>query len=68
MTTMTLEDRVELLENEMRLLKSVVQQAKENQQPWWEQLAGEFKDDPVFDEIVEYGRKYRESLDRQTRL
>jgi hypothetical protein len=26
---------------------------------WWEELSGMFKDDPVFDEMLEYGRYVR---------
>lgn len=29
---------------------------------WWVDYAGRFKDNPVFEEIVRLGRKYRESL------
>jgi hypothetical protein len=28
---------------------------------WLEQITGSFKDDPVFEEILRYGREYRES-------
>jgi hypothetical protein len=28
---------------------------------WLEQITGSFKDDPVFEEMVRYGREYRES-------
>ena len=55
MSVSNLEKRVEALEREIQLIKSVVKQTEEKQQPWWERLAGSFKDDPVFDEIVEAG-------------
>jgi len=55
-----LEKRVEALERELKSLKSAAR--KETRKgPWWERLAGSFKDDPLFDEIVEAGRKYRRS-------
>jgi len=68
MAAANLEKRVDLLEREVRRLKSVIgSEVEENQQPWWERLAGTFKDDPVFDEIVEAGRKYRRKRVRQSR-
>jgi hypothetical protein len=30
---------------------------------WLEQITGSFKDDPVFDEILRYGREFRRSDD-----
>jgi len=59
-----LEKRVEALERELRSLKSAIQ--KKSREPWWERLAGTFEDDPIFDEIVEAGRKYRQSLVRRS--
>ena len=59
-----LEKRVEALERELKSLKSAIQ--KKSQEPWWERLAGTFEDDPIFDEIVEAGRKYRQSLVRRS--
>jgi len=58
-----LEKRVEALERELKSLKSTVRKT-EDKDPWWERLAGAFKDDPLFDEIVEAGRKYRRSQTR----
>jgi len=59
-----LEKRVEALERELRSLKSAIQ--KKSREPWWERLAGTFEDDPIFDKIVEAGRKYRQSLVRRS--
>ena len=59
-----LEKRVEALERELRSLKSAIQ--KKSREPWWERLAGTFEDDPIFDQIVEAGRKYRQSLVRRS--
>jgi len=59
-----LEKRVEALERELKSLKSAIQ--KKSREPWWERLAGTFEDDPIFDEIVEAGRKYRQSLVRRS--
>lgn len=67
-TNLSLEERVNALECEMREVKSAL---KTNhgipQQPWWEQLAGMFKDDPLFDEIIKAGHAYRRSLIPRTR-
>jgi len=55
-----LEKRVDALERELRSLKSSVRKNR-NKKRWWVHLAGSFKDDPVFDEIVDAGLKYRKS-------
>jgi hypothetical protein len=62
-----LEDRIDALEREVRQLKSAVRSSKTKPKPWWERLAGTFKDDPVFDEIVESGKRYRKALSRRKR-
>jgi hypothetical protein len=60
-----LEKRVEALERELRTLKSAVKKTK-SKGPWWERLAGAFRDDPLFDEMVEAGRKYRRSTTQRS--
>lgn len=60
-----LEKRVDALERELRSLKSTVRKNK-SMGPWWERLAGAFKDDSLFDEMVEAGRKYRRSSARRS--
>jgi len=62
MSTANIEKRLEALEREVRSLKRIVKKVKTDQKPWWERLAGMFKDDPAFDEIVGAGKQYRESL------
>jgi hypothetical protein len=62
-TSTNLEKRVSALEKELRKVKSALKLVpKRPQQPWWERLAGQFEDEPLFDEIVEAGRAYRRSL------
>jgi len=56
---------VDALERELRSLKSSVRKDRIKKR-WWAHLAGSFKDDAVFDEIVEAGRKYRRSLSRRS--
>lgn len=29
--------------------------------PWWEEIRGTFRDDPVYDEAMRLGREWRES-------
>jgi hypothetical protein len=59
-----LEERVDALEREIKSLKTAVR--KKSAGPWWKRLAGTFKDDPLFDEMVEAGRKYRKSQTRRS--
>jgi hypothetical protein len=62
MSETNLEKRVEALEHEVHLMKSLfhnLEQRGEN--PWWISQAGMFKDDPLFDEMVEISRQYRKS-------
>lgn len=61
MTAATIEQRIEALEEEVRQLRAAVKKG-EREQPWWERVGGMFKDDPLFDEIVKAGQKYRRSL------
>ena len=63
MTAATIEQRIEALEEEVRQLRAAVKKDP-GEPPWWERFGGMFKDDPVFDEIVDAGQKYRESLRR----
>ena len=58
-----LEKRVEALEREVRSLKLAIRKGK-GKGRWWKRLAGAFKDDRLFDEMVEAGRKYRRSTRR----
>ena len=63
-----LTERVAALERRLRKVQSqlkVVRQAP--QQPWWERLASRFKDEPLFDEVVEAGQAYRRSLTPRAR-
>jgi hypothetical protein len=51
-----LERRVTALETDLARLKT--QAGK----PWWEQIAGTFANDPIYDAAMELGREYRRSL------
>ncbi len=58
MSTITLEERVALLEREVMTLKR--QLASAPGEPWWEQIQGVFADVAEFSEADELGRQYRE--------
>lgn len=54
----TLERRVEIVEAELRDLKEGVRVKKREKD--WRRTVGSAKDDPLFDEMIELGRAYRE--------
>ena len=67
-TAMKLEQRVNALERQLRRMKSEWRAVrKASRRPWWEQLAGRFKNNPLFDEIIEAGNAYRRSLTPRAR-
>jgi uncharacterized small protein (DUF1192 family) len=47
MNTKELENRLSILEAEFALLKSKVEKKEETKEPWWEEIAGTFADDPI---------------------
>jgi len=56
-----LEERVTHLEAEVARLKSKVEKDSSSS-PWWEKIAGTFSDNPAYDEAMQLGREYRNSL------
>ncbi len=56
-----LEQRVKALEEEVARLREVLDQRTTSPIPWTKQIAGTFADDPLYDEAMRLGRKYRES-------
>ncbi|MBI3462648.1 MAG: hypothetical protein HY000_06240 [Planctomycetes bacterium] len=56
----TVEERLTAVEQQLADLKRRVAGAEGRS--WMERIAGTFKDDPDFDEIVRLGRAFRESL------
>ena len=67
MTAINLQERIATLEREVHEIKTVLKIVSETQQPWWERLAGTFKENSLFDEIVEAGQAYRRSLASRVR-
>ena len=62
MTLAQVEKRLEMLERQIEELKHQQNGDKGRTGKWYIEHAGQFKDDPVYAEIVRLGRKYRESL------
>jgi hypothetical protein len=56
-----LEQRVANLEAEVATLKRRLD-TLDRTPPWWEQIAGTFENDPVYDKAMQLGREYRQSL------
>lgn len=62
MSMAELQERVASLEREVNDLKSQLREAQRQPNPKaWRQTIGMFKDDPIFDAIIQKGREYRES-------
>ena len=64
MSAQTLEERLTAVEIELQKLKQEKEQNEVRKEavPWWEQIRGQFKDDPDYLEAMRLGREYRESL------
>ncbi len=67
MTLSALEKRIAALEGELAALRRKIE-TTDISTPWWERIAGTFAHDPVYDEAMKLGRKYRESLRPKKRL
>jgi hypothetical protein len=66
MSNTEIEARLIALETEVAQLKAQQQISPET--PWWEDILGSFANDPVYDEAMQLGRQYRESLRPHTDL
>jgi hypothetical protein len=62
MAELSLEERVAALEAEVARLKQERESAAQTQTPWWEEIRGTFRNDPIYIEAMRLGREYRESL------
>jgi hypothetical protein len=60
-STLQLEQRVAAVETEVTKLKRQME-ALQTTQPWWEQIAGTFQHDPMYEEAMKLGRQYRQPL------
>lgn len=58
----TVEERLNVLEEQVSLLSQQVSKAGRNGN-WLDRVAGSFRDDPEFDEILRLGKLFREQYD-----
>jgi len=64
-TLETIEERLTTLEQEMSRVKERLESQNARPiNPWLDDVYGAFKDDPLFEEAVKYGREWRESQNR----
>lgn len=54
-----IEERLSRVEAELAELKKALK--LDDDRPWYRKIAGQFKDDPVFDEIVRLGKEIRDN-------
>jgi hypothetical protein len=50
------------LEQRLEVVEAAIAELKQQQNPevnWVEQITGSCKDDPIFDEVLAYGREFR---------
>lgn len=60
MSSGSVEDRISQLEWKVRQLEITVQ-PDSSELPWWERVAGTFKDDPVYAEAMKLGAEIRKA-------
>lgn len=60
MSNTEIETRLANLETELKKLRADIH--GDAKKPWWENIVGKFADDPIYDEAMQLGREYRESL------
>jgi len=64
MSAQTIEERLTAVEAELQQLKQEKEQNKEAEEPrGWQRIVGRFADNPLFEDAVRQGRKWRESED-----
>ena len=61
MASARLEQRVAALETEVAQLKRKLEE-QETIRPWWEQIAGTFENDPLYERAMRLGQHYSQSL------
>ena len=54
----SLEKRMAELEREVAALRTKLE-ALSGTKPWWERIAGTFQNDPIYEQAMRLGRKYR---------
>jgi len=61
MTSARLEQRVAALEAAVAKLQRKLEE-REPSKPWWEQIAGTFANDPIYEYAMRLRQQYRQSL------
>lgn len=64
---MTLEQRVQRLETDLRVIKELLQKNMEAKEPWWNAIAGIYQNDPEAQEVMKSVLEMREKERRQAR-
>lgn len=64
MTMAEMQKRLEALELQVSRL---TRRRERSDRPWWRELRGAWAGDPIFEEAMELGRQYRESLRPKTK-
>jgi hypothetical protein len=59
--SVSLEERVTILEAEITKIKSKVESSSTTIKPWWEKITGTFAESPDYDKAMQLGKKYREA-------
>lgn len=62
MSAPQLEERVARLKTEVAHLKSLVPATATASSPWWEKITGTFANSLAFEEAMQLGKRYRQSL------
>jgi len=60
MPDVSLEQRVEAVENAVRELQRAIEPKKSNHD-WLEAVIGSMQNDPAFNDVLAYGREFRDS-------
>lgn len=60
MTSSEIEKRLEILEAEVTLLKSKIEQKNDSEKPWYKQIP-KFGGNPAYEEAMKLRREYRQS-------
>jgi hypothetical protein len=60
MSQTTLEERMTILENQVRELREAMH-GRSPASDWLERVIGSMKDEPAFEDVVKFGREFREA-------
>lgn len=66
MSAPQLEERVARLETELARLKDLLPMTAATSSPWWEKITGTFANSTAFEEAMQLGKQYRQSMPQDT--